>query len=105
MIPPGIVILLGGALLVGLARWRWAPAVGAFLGLFIIVGFLLSPSGVPNLLGENGAGAVVGTVFPDGGRAGPADRRGSRHLAQTTEARSPFGAHRRGSGLAWKHQP
>ncbi len=62
VIPPGIVILLGGAVFVGLARWRWAPAVGAFLGLFIIVGFLLSPSGVPNLLGENGAGVVVGTV-------------------------------------------
>ena len=30
-IPPGLVILLVGALFVGLAPWRWAPSVGAFL--------------------------------------------------------------------------
>jgi hypothetical protein len=41
--PPGIVILLAGALLVGLAPWRWAPGVGALLGLVVFAGFLISP--------------------------------------------------------------
>jgi hypothetical protein len=58
--PPGIVILLAGALLVGLAPWRWAPGVGAFLGLFVLVGFLISPTGLSNLLGEAGAGVAIG---------------------------------------------
>ena len=31
--PPGIPILLAGAIFVGLARWPWAPGVGAFLGI------------------------------------------------------------------------
>jgi hypothetical protein len=53
--PPGIVILLAGAVLVGLAPWRWAPGVGAFLGLFVLVGFLISPTGRSNLLGQAGA--------------------------------------------------
>jgi hypothetical protein len=36
-IPPGLVILLAGALFVGLAPWQWATGVGAFLGLFVTV--------------------------------------------------------------------
>jgi hypothetical protein len=52
-IPPGLVILLVGALFVGLAPWRWVTGVGAFLGLFVIAGFLLS-GGVPNLVGGDG---------------------------------------------------
>jgi hypothetical protein len=63
VIPPGIVILLIGALVVALTKWRWAPALGAFLGLFVFVGFLISPSGVPNLLGQNGMGVAVGQVI------------------------------------------
>ena len=63
--PPGIVILLAGALFVGLAPWRWAPGVGAFLGLFVTVGFLIS-GGIPNLVGGDGT-----TVF---GTANPVDR-------------------------------
>ena len=59
-IPPGLVILLAGAVFVGLAPWRWAPGVGAFLGLFVLVGFLISPSGVPNLLGRNGTSVAIG---------------------------------------------
>jgi hypothetical protein len=47
-IPPGLVILLVGALFVGLAPWRWAPSVGAFLGLFVTLGFLVS-GGIPKL--------------------------------------------------------
>jgi hypothetical protein len=58
--PPGIVILLAGAILVSLASWPWVPAVGAFLGLFVLVGFLISPTGLSNLSGEAGTGVVIG---------------------------------------------
>jgi hypothetical protein len=61
--PPGIVILLAGAVLVGLAPWRWAPGVGAFLGLFVLVGFLISPTGRSNLLGQAGVGVAVGQAI------------------------------------------
>ena len=57
--PPGIVNLLLGALLVGLAPWRWAPAVGAFMGSILIVGFMLS-GGPPNLVGGKGTTVAVG---------------------------------------------
>jgi hypothetical protein len=60
-IPPGIVILLVGAAVVGIAPWRWAPAVGAFLGLFVTVGFLISPTGIPNFLGRHGTSVAIGT--------------------------------------------
>jgi hypothetical protein len=58
--PPGIVILLAGAIFVALAPWRWAPAVGAFLGLFVTVGFLAS-GGPPNLVGRDGTSVAIGT--------------------------------------------
>lgn len=58
--PPGIVVLLAGALLVGLAPWRWAPGVGALLGLFVVVGFLISPTGLSNLFGQAGASVAIG---------------------------------------------
>ena len=58
--PPGIIILLAGAIFVGLAPWRWAAAVGAFLGLFVTVGFVAS-GGPPNLLGRDGTGVAIGT--------------------------------------------
>ncbi|GAB3405083.1 hypothetical protein [Flindersiella endophytica] len=58
--PPGILILLAGCLFVGLATWRWAPAVGAALGLFVLVGFLISPTGIGNLLGNDGAAVATG---------------------------------------------
>jgi hypothetical protein len=58
--PPGIVILLAGAAFVALAPWPWAPGVGAFLGLFVFVGFLISPTGVSNLFGEAGASVATG---------------------------------------------
>ncbi len=61
-IPPGLVILLVGALFVGLAPWRWATGVGAFLGLFVTCGFLLS-GGIPNLVGADG-GTFFGTPNP-----------------------------------------
>ena len=59
-VPPGIVILLAGALFVGLAPWRWAPAVGTFLGLFVTVGFAVSPTGWDNLVGRHGADVAAG---------------------------------------------
>ena len=60
--PPGLVILLVGALFVGLAPWRWVPSVGAFLGLFVTLGFLIS-GGIPNLVGGNGS-TFFGTPNP-----------------------------------------
>ena len=60
--PPGLVILLVGALGVGLAPWRWGPGAGAFLGLFVLAGFLIS-GGLPNLVGGDG-NSVLGTPNP-----------------------------------------
>ncbi|MGH8945756.1 MAG: hypothetical protein ACRDVL_06390 [Acidimicrobiia bacterium] len=53
--PPGIIILLAGALFVGLAPCRWASGVGAFLGLFVTV----SPTGISNLAGEAGTNVTI----------------------------------------------
>ncbi len=61
-IPPGLVILLVGALFVGLAPWRWATGVGAFMGLFVTLGFLIS-GGIPNLVGADGS-TLFGTPNP-----------------------------------------
>jgi hypothetical protein len=58
--PPGILILLAGAIFVGLAPWPWTPAVGAFLGLFVTVGFVAS-GGPPNLVGRDGTSVAIGT--------------------------------------------
>lgn len=65
--PPGLLILGAGAVFVALAKWSWAPAVGAFLGLFVIAGFVLSSvvsgAGTGNLTGDAGTGGVIGTVL------------------------------------------
>jgi hypothetical protein len=65
--PPGLLILAIGAAFVGLAKWAWAPGVGAFLGLFVIVGFVLSSvvsgAGTGNLTGDAGIGGVIGTAI------------------------------------------
>ena len=61
-IPPGLVILLVGALFVGLPPWRWATGVGAFLRLFVTCGFLIS-GGIPNLVGADGS-TFFGTPNP-----------------------------------------
>jgi hypothetical protein len=58
--PPGLVILLAGAVFVGLAPWWWAPGVGAFLGLFVLTGFLISPTGLSNLSGDAGTSVAIG---------------------------------------------
>jgi hypothetical protein len=62
-VPPGIVILLAGAIFVSVARWRWAPAVGVLLGLFVAVGWAISPTGWPNLTGQHGAGVAAGQAI------------------------------------------
>jgi hypothetical protein len=59
-VPPGLVILLAGALFVGLASRPWAPGVGAFLGLFVTGGFLISPTGLTNLFGQAGTSVAIG---------------------------------------------
>ena len=61
--PPGMVILLAGALLVGLAPWRWAAGGGALLGLFVLGGFLISPTGLSNLSGQAGTGVAIGQAI------------------------------------------
>ena len=58
--PPGIPILLAGAIFVALATWPWAPGLGAFLGLFVTVGFVVS-GGPPNLVGRDGTIVAIGT--------------------------------------------
>jgi len=60
--PPGILILLAGALF-SLAPRRWAPGVGAFLGLFVFVGFLASPTGLTNLTGRAGTSVAIGQAI------------------------------------------
>ncbi|RQW85636.1 hypothetical protein [Micromonospora globispora] len=63
-IPPGIVILLAGALLVGLTRcWWWSPGVGAFLGVFVAVGWAISPTGWGNLTGRAGGAVALGQAI------------------------------------------
>jgi uncharacterized membrane protein len=61
--PPGMLILGAGAVAVALIRRPWAPAVGAFLGLFVMVGFLISPTGISNLAGEAGTRVAVGQAI------------------------------------------
>jgi hypothetical protein len=58
--PPGIIILLAGALFVWFVPKRWSPAIGMLLALFIIVGTLISPAGVSNLLGDAGMNVAIG---------------------------------------------
>jgi hypothetical protein len=64
-VPPGLVILLVGAAVVLGFRTRWADVVGGLLGLFVVVGFVLSGingEGFDNLLGDNGADVAAGQV-------------------------------------------
>jgi hypothetical protein len=65
--PPGLVILGAGAVFVAMAKWPWTPGVGAFLGLFVIAGFVMSSvisgEGIGNLTGDAGIGGVIGSVI------------------------------------------
>jgi hypothetical protein len=58
-VPPGLVILLVAAGLVGLLPWRWIPVVGAAVGLFLLVGFFASGA-VGSLLEPSQLGVFVG---------------------------------------------
>ena len=58
-IPPGLVILLVVAGLVAFLPWRWVPAVGAAVGLFLLVGFFASGA-VGNLLDPSRLGVLIG---------------------------------------------
>lgn len=83
-VPPGLVILVVGAGVVAGARRRWADGLGAFLGLFVVIGFFLSGingEGFDNLLGRHGAWVSFGQVVQLLGVA----------LAAVTGARSALG--------------
>jgi len=69
-VPPGIIILLAGAAVVAAAPWRWAPTAGIVLGLFILAGFLISPTGISNLTGAAGAVVATGQAVQLAGVAG-----------------------------------
>lgn len=43
-IPPGLVILLVAAVVVALAPWWWSPAVGVVVGVFLLIGAVVSDS-------------------------------------------------------------
>ena len=58
-VPPGLVILVVAATVVGLLPWRWVPVVGAFVGLFLFVGFFASGA-LGNLLDPSRFGVLVG---------------------------------------------
>ena len=66
-VPPGLVILLAGAVLVAAVDRTWAHGIGGALGLFVLVGFLVSGivgtaeyDGFANLVGDNGAAIALG---------------------------------------------
>jgi amidohydrolase family protein len=61
--PPGIIILATGAVLVGFTPWQWTPVLGILLGLFILAGFLLSPTGLSNLFGHDGMSVAFGQTI------------------------------------------
>jgi uncharacterized membrane protein len=58
-VPLGLVILLVAAGLVALSPWRWAPAIGIVVGLFMFVGFFASGA-VSNLSDPSRFGVLVG---------------------------------------------
>ena len=62
-VPPGIVILVVGAAVVALVRRPWSAWLAAGLGLFVVVGFVLSGingEGFDHLLGRDGAVVALG---------------------------------------------
>lgn len=63
-VPPGLVILGGGAIVVAVVRHRWTAWLGAGLGLFVLAGFLLSsPVGFEILAGSEGVVAAIGQAL------------------------------------------
>jgi hypothetical protein len=58
-VPLGLVIVLVAATLVALSPWRWAPAIGIVVGLFVFVGFFASGA-LSNLFDPSRFGVQVG---------------------------------------------
>lgn len=66
VVPPGIVILLIGAAVVGAVRRPWTGWVAAALGAFVLVGFIvagLTGDGFDHLLGKDGALVALGQAL------------------------------------------
>lgn len=59
-VPPGLILLIGAAVLVAVTRWRWAPAVGALVAVAEILGVTLSGS-LENLVDVEQVGIMAGT--------------------------------------------
>jgi hypothetical protein len=62
-IPPGMVILGVGAILVAAVRRRWTAWLGCGLGLFVLGGFLLSGNGFDIIGGSEGTIAAIGQTI------------------------------------------
>jgi hypothetical protein len=60
VVPPGLVLLVGAALMVALAPWRWSPVVGALMGLAEVIGIIASGS-VADLVDLSPVGVFIGT--------------------------------------------
>jgi hypothetical protein len=58
-VPLGLVILLVAAGLIALSPWRWAPAIGIVVGLFVFVGFFASGA-LSNLFDPSRFGVLLG---------------------------------------------
>jgi hypothetical protein len=58
-VPLGLVIVLVAAGLIALSPWRWAPAIGIVVGLFVFVGFFASGA-LSNLFDPSRFGVLVG---------------------------------------------
>ena len=71
---------------------RWSIAVGAFLGVFVLVGFVtstvVSGTGAELLSGEDGAGGVIGTLVQLAGVT-PRDNRRSPSASAANSRSEP----------------
>jgi hypothetical protein len=68
-IPPGAVITGVAALLVAFVPWRFAPALGLAVALFISAGAVVTPNTGDRLAEPGAAGPFLGTVIQVAGLA------------------------------------
>lgn len=61
-IPPGVVIPLAGAALVAALRQWWAPALGAVIAAFLLIGLLVTGQALPQLSNPGDVGVFAGTA-------------------------------------------